>query len=63
MDELAIMGRMIIRLSLSLNSAFEIRLEKYRKIINNPLIIIKNKRIDRIKLNFQRDIFKQIIKV
>lgn len=39
---------MIIRLELSLNSTLEINLEKYKKIINNPLIIIKNKKIDKI---------------
>lgn len=47
---LIIKGIVVIRISLglSLNSTLEMSLEKYRKIISNPLIIIKNKKIDRI---------------
>lgn len=40
--------------------SLEIKLEKYKKIIISPLIIIKNMIIEYIQLIFHRDIFRQI---
>lgn len=41
--------------------SFEIRLEKYKKIISTPLIIIKNTIIENKNVFFSIDKFKQII--
>lgn len=46
-----------------LNFSLEISLEKYMKIINSPLIIIRNIKIEKIKFIFQIDMFIQISKL
>lgn len=49
-----------LKLKLIFICSFEISLEKYIKIINNPLIIIKKIIIEYIKFNFQIEIFKHL---
>lgn len=49
-----------LKLKLIFICSFEINLEKYIKIINNPLIIIKKIIIEYIKFNFQIEIFKHL---
>lgn len=49
-----------LKLKLIFICSFEINLEKYIKIINNPLIIIKKIMIEYIKFNFQIEIFKHL---
>lgn len=49
-----------LKLKLIFICSFEINLEKYIKIINNPLIIIKKIIIEYIKFNFQIDIFRHL---
>jgi len=48
-------------LNLNLFFSLEIRLEKYKNIINNPLIIIKNKIIEYIKFWDHLDIIIHVI--
>lgn len=50
-----------LKLKLIFICSLEINLEKYIKMINNPLIIIKKIIIEYIKFNFQIDIFKHLI--
>lgn len=49
-----------LKLKLIFICSFEINLEKYIKIINNPLIIIKKIIIEYIKFSFQIEIFKHL---
>lgn len=49
-----------LKLKLIFICSFEIKLEKYIKIISNPLIIIKKIMIEYIKFNFQIEIFKHL---
>lgn len=49
-----------LKLKLIFICSFEINLEKYIKIINNPLIMIKKIIIEYIKFNFQIEIFKHL---
>lgn len=49
-----------LKLKLIFICSFEISLEKYIKIINNPLIIIKKIIIEYIKFNFQIEIFRHL---
>lgn len=49
-----------LKLKLIFICSFEINLEKYIKIISNPLIIIKKIMIEYIKFNFQIEIFKHL---
>lgn len=49
-----------LKLKLIFICSFEINLEKYIKIINNPLIIIKKIIIEYIKFNFQIEMFKHL---
>lgn len=49
-----------LKLKLIFICSFEINLEKYIKIINSPLIIIKKIIIEYIKFNFQIEIFRHL---
>lgn len=49
-----------LKLKLIFICSLEINLEKYIKIINKPLIIIKKIIIEYIKFNFQIEIFKHL---
>lgn len=49
-----------LKLKLIFICSLEINLEKYIKIINNPLIMIKKIIIEYIKFNFQIEIFKHL---
>lgn len=49
-----------LKLKLIFICSFEINLEKYIKIINNPLIIIKKIIIEYIKFHFQIEIFRHL---
>lgn len=49
-----------LKLKLIFICSFEINLEKYIKIISNPLIIIKKIIIEYMKFNFQIEIFKHL---
>lgn len=49
-----------LKLKLNFICSFEINLEKYIKIINNPLIIIKKIMIEYIKFNFQIEVLKHL---
>lgn len=52
-----------LKLKLIFICSFEINLEKYIKIINKPLIIIKKTIIEYIKFSFQIEIFKHLNKL
>lgn len=52
-----------LKLKLIFICSLEINLEKYIKIINNPLIIIKKIIIEYIKFNFQIDILRHLNKL